>query len=162
MPSVAALQITRIAQRACVHVKSWSTETETRRLALSDTGQDIRILVLAPGEWLTLSDTLSGPMLKAHIDRDPSITSLATVDLSQAFAPLRIEGGACQDVLAKSCGLNLDPRTLPLGACTRTRLAQLSVIVHCTDAGPKYELYVGRSYLQYLLAWIQDAAVEFE
>jgi sarcosine oxidase, subunit gamma len=162
MPSAAPLQVTRIKQRACVHLKSWTTELDVRPLTLDGNGEDIRILIYAPGEWLAVSDVLAGPMLKDHLDRELSAQPLAAVDLSQALAPLRIEGVAARDVLAKSCGLNLDPRVFLPGTCTRTRLAQLPVVVHCTDPGPKYDLYAGRSYLSYLFAWLSDAAMEFE
>lgn len=162
MPSTAPLQVTRIKQRACVHLKSWLTELDSRPLALNGNGEDVRVLTYAPGEWLAVSDVLTGPNLKDHLDRELSTHPLASVDLSQAFAPLRIEVAAAREVLAKSCALNLDPRTFPPGTCTRTRLAQLPVVVHCTDVGPKYDLYAGRSYLNYLFAWLSDAAVEFE
>jgi sarcosine oxidase subunit gamma len=154
--------MTRIKQRACVHLKSWAKELDARPLALNGNGEDIRILTYAPGEWLAISDVLAGPMLKDHLDRELSTHPLASVDLSQAFAPLRVEGIVSREVLAKSCGLNLDPRAFAPGTCTRTRLAQLPVVLHCTDAGPKYDLYAGRSYLNYLFAWLSDAAVEFE
>jgi sarcosine oxidase gamma subunit len=45
----------------------------------------------------------------------------------------------------------------PAGRCTRTRLAQLAVVVDCIDPAPRFELYFGRSYLKYLHAWLVDA-----
>jgi len=160
--ATAPLQVSRLKQRACVHLKTWETELEVRQLALSGNGEDIRILTYAPGEWLAVSDVLAGPLLKDHLDRELSGHPIAAVDLSQALVPLRIEGVAARDVLAKSCGLNLDPRAFTPGACTRTRLAQLPAVIHFMDNAPKYDLYAGRGYLNYLFAWLSDAAVEFE
>ena len=82
------------------------------------------------------------------------------VDLSQAFAVLSVSGPGTRDLLMKGCGLDLD--SFPVGYCTRTRFVQLHITLHCADAAPFFELYVGRSHVAYLESWLKDAALEFQ
>jgi sarcosine oxidase subunit gamma len=65
---------------------------------------------------------------------------------------------AARDVLSMGCGLDLHAKSFPVGSASRTRFAQLPVVLECTSSGPQYEVYVGASYLPYLKAWIEDAA----
>jgi hypothetical protein len=58
------------------------------------------------------------------------------------------------------CGLALHPRAIPAGRCTRIRFAQLAVDVHCTDLKASFDLYVVRSSIKYLHAWLLDAAAK--
>jgi hypothetical protein len=62
---------------------------------------------------------------------------------------------------SKSCGLDLHPRTFPVGRCARTRFAQILVTIDCFDDTPRFELHLARSYAQYLDAWIVHSAAEF-
>jgi sarcosine oxidase gamma subunit len=47
-----------------------------------------------------------------------------------------------------------------VGQCLRTRLAHVPVVILCLDEAPRYELWVARSYREYLRSWLHDAAPE--
>ena len=64
---------------------------------------------------------------------------------------IQLEGSAAREVVAKSCGHHLYPLGFPVGTCTRTRLAQLAVIVDFVNVKARFELYVG-AQLYVLLA----------
>jgi sarcosine oxidase subunit gamma len=121
----------------------------------------VRLLLLGPGEWLVVSDMIEGAELHNRLNRHIGREDLAVVDFSCALKTLRVEGPAAREPLSKGCGLDLHPTSFPAGRSTRTRFAQLSVILECTDPTPRFELYVGRSYLTYLHSWLLDAAAEF-
>jgi sarcosine oxidase, subunit gamma len=177
MPDRDAVQITEVGKRAAVRVKAWSRAgisapgsaaepLEAGRSAASivppGLGGQVRVLNFAPREWLVVSEAIEGPRLAEHLGQHLGGQGMAVVDLSCAFKALRVEGPAARELLSKGCGLDLHPRAFPAGLASRTRFAQLPVIVDCTDPKPCFNLYVGRSYLQYLRSRLIDVAVEFQ
>jgi sarcosine oxidase subunit gamma len=144
--------------RAILHLKAWVRAPVSMQSLASSAGGDARLLALAPGEWLMISDSLDGAGLHDLVAPHARSQGIAAVDLSHGMAGLVLNGRAARDLLASGCGLDLHPRSFPEGRCTRTRLAQLAVVIECTNSEPQYELYVGASYLPYLKAWVEDAA----
>jgi sarcosine oxidase subunit gamma len=143
---------------AILHLKTWKRAPASLPSLVSSAGAGARLLALGPAEWLMISESLDGPGLHAAVADLARSHGMAAVDLSQGMAGLKLQGAAARDVLASGCGLDLHPRAFPVGCCTRTRLAQLAVVIECTHPEPQYELYVGASYLAYLKAWLEDAA----
>src|SRR5271165_3843815 len=159
MRDLDALQITQINTRATVRLKSWIHGLAAPAPFAPGVGGECRLLALAPGEWLLISDTIAGQILYEHTTRHVCGQGIAAVNLSQGLAVLRLKGPATRAMLAKGCGLDLHPRHFPVGRCARTRFAQLPIVIDCIDAKPQFDLYVGRSYLPYLISWLDDAAV---
>ena len=50
------------------------------------------------------------------------------------------------------------PGPSPPAAAPRGSLAKAVVLLHQTDDEPAYDLYVDRSYAEYLWLWLEDAA----
>jgi sarcosine oxidase, subunit gamma len=143
--------------RAILHLKTWT------RAPVSLPGpalgvRDARLLALGPDEWLMMSDSIDGPGLHGAVAAPAREHGVAVVDMSHGMAGLRLGGVAARDVLSMGCGLDLHAKSFPVGSATRTRFAQLPVVIECTSSAPRYEIYVGASYLPYLQAWIADAA----
>jgi len=156
------LRIVFAGTRAVVHLKCWLPEPTLPSLIPAGLGGEIRVLNIGPGEWYVVSDRLDGPALHERLARYLKEDGIAAADLTCGLKALRVEGPAARDLLTRGCGLDLHPEHFSAGRCTRTRFAQLPVIVHCPDAGRRFDLYVGRSYVEYLHSWLRDAAVEFE
>ena len=161
MPDRNAIHISRITTRAIIHLKSWMPARASSSPLGPAAPADCRLLTLAPGEWLLISDTLPAQTLREHA-RHFREQGIAAASPSAGLAAIQLEGPAARNVLAKSCGLDLHPSSFRIGACTRTRLAQLPVIIDYLEATPRFELYVGRSYRSYLESWLTDAAVGFQ
>lgn len=172
MPEAMRSEIARISVlsgRAVVRLKSWLPYTAGRErtgeidgrtlpsVVGTATSAEPRFLCLGPNEWLAVSDVIVGPKLGKHIEHQTAAQDIAVVDVSQGLAALRVEGPAVLDVLTQGCGLDLHPRVFPEGLCARTRFAQVTLTLD--HRGPdQFDLYVGRSYLAYLQAWLMDAA----
>jgi sarcosine oxidase, subunit gamma len=161
MPSLEPPQITLATNRAMVHLKSWATEPGLPILVPARPGDDLRVLNLGPSEWLVVSDVLSSPRLKESLDRHLKDDSFAATDVSNGLKTLRIEGATARELLVRGCGVDLRPERFPAGRCTRTRFAQLLVVIHCLDPKSRFDLYVGRSYLAYLKSWLLDTTLGF-
>jgi len=177
MPDPDAVQITEVGKRASVRVKAWSpagisapgsaaeplaAERSAASIVPPGLEEQVRVLSFAPAEWLVVSDGIEGPRLADQLSQRVAGEGMAVVDLSCALKALRVEGPAARELLSRGCGLDLHPRTFPAGLASRTRFAQLPVIIDCTDPKPCFDLYVGRSHLNYLKSWLTDAAVEFQ
>jgi sarcosine oxidase, subunit gamma len=157
-----AVRIAEAGARAVLRLRSWATSpvaSELPKLVPPALGEQASLLCLAPGEWWLTSPTLSAAQLSERLRAQLDGRPLARVDLSCAVKALRLEGAAVRELLARGCGLDLDPGHFPAGCATRTRLAGLAVLLHCTDPAPVFELYVGSSYFAWLRAWLEDATV---
>ena len=161
MPDRAPFHMTEVAERTLIRLSSWAPYSTLSSLVPPGLGGEVRVLPLGPREWWVVSDRIEGTRLREQFARHVRGEGVAAVDLSCAVKSLRLEGAAARAVLAKGCGLDLHPSRFPAGRCTRTRLAQLAVILDCTDPAPRFDLYVGRSYLRWLRAWLVDAATVF-
>lgn len=119
----------------------------------------VRILCLAPDEWLVVGDAAGS--LEAHArawSQGRATAGLAVVNMTDGIAALRIEGREARHVLSKGCGLDFHPRAFAPGTCARSLFAKTALVVDCV--GPeRFDLYIGRSYRAYLHAWLIDAAV---
>jgi sarcosine oxidase subunit gamma len=155
-----ALRIGDVHNRTIVQLKSWMPGRASPGLRAPSVPDECRLLTVAPGEWLLISDTLAAHTLRKY-GRELHQQGTAAADLSPGLAAIQLEGSAVPGVLTKSCGLDLHPAIFPVGTCTRTRLAQLPVIVEYIDSKPRFELYVGCSYRSYLASWLNDAATGF-
>ena len=107
-----------------------------------------------------VSDAIAPAQLFGRLHQQLEGQGIAAVDLSCCVKTVRLSGSAAGDLLSKGCGLDLDPNSFPAARSTRTRFAQLPLILDCVDPQPVIDLYVNRSYLPYLKDWLADAAVD--
>jgi sarcosine oxidase, subunit gamma len=122
----------------------------------------VRVLCLAPGDWLIVSREHTASGLRQRLEPDLAGQGLALVDVTDAFATIEVHGPAARELLAKGCGLDVHRHSFVTGRCARTRFAQTPALIECIDDSPRFELSVARSYFDYLYSWLKDAAVEFE
>ena len=161
--------LSAVEGRAIVRLQSWlppgldntSVQSPSSALVPPELGGLVRVLSLGPTESLVVSEGLTGDELQSRLMQHLAGQKIVAVDVSCALKVMRIEGPQAGDVLGKGCGLDLDGSVFRVGQSTRTRLAQISVIVDRVDATARFDLYVGRSYLDYLRRWLIDAAAEY-
>ncbi|MGE0032237.1 MAG: sarcosine oxidase subunit gamma [Steroidobacteraceae bacterium] len=120
-------------------------------------GDDPVICRIAPDTWLLLSALHEAPELLDAVRTACRRKPCAIADLSDAYVTLALDGSRAAAVLARGCGIDFAPSAFGTDACTRTRLAQLPVVVRRATAD-RFECVVDRSTAQYLFDWMQDAA----
>lgn len=116
-------------------------------------------LWLGPDEWWVLGGDpakLAGKLAKA-LDGQPA----AVTEVSESRTCIRVAGPHARDLLAKGCPLDLHTRVFKAGACAQGQLAKASVLIHQVDDEPAYDVYVLRSFAEYLWLWLEDAAREY-
>jgi heterotetrameric sarcosine oxidase gamma subunit len=161
-------EIGAIACKAVLSVKSWilAPDKAPRRVVLG--GQElpsqvgavlpgpIRALCLGPDEWLIMSQDYTAAAVRLRLGSEAQ--DLVMVDMTDGLAGLSIQGSAARDMLSQGCGLDFHPDVFPADSCARTRFAQIPVVIQRLAESNRFELYCGRSYLQYLRAWLTDAS----
>jgi len=136
----------RIAGRTLpVAMNSWS-------------GDDPVFCRIAPDTWLIESALHEATELLAAVRTGCGRRSFVATDVSDAFTTLVIEGSLAAAVLARGCGLDLSIESFGHAAVSRTRVAQLSVVVRRVTS-ERFECVVDRSVAQWLYVYLEDAAI---
>ncbi len=130
-------------------------------------------LWLGPDEWWIVSP---GPGPEAGPEAGPDLADTLRAALADHFAAvtevgesrtcIRIAGPKARALLQKGCPLDLHPRAFGPGACAQSRLAKATVAIHLVAEesaanGPAFEVYVLRSFAEYLWLWLEDAGREY-
>jgi sarcosine oxidase, subunit gamma len=125
----------------------------------------VTALWLGPDEWLLTCPVDDTALFVNSLREALNGTHCAITEVSDARVALSLAGPSARDVLAKGCPLDLHPRNFTSGSCAQSLLAKAAVLIHLVEddpaAGPAFEVYVARSYAQYLWAWLEDAGREY-
>ena len=130
---------------------------------------EARALWLGPDEWWLVvpgPEPEAGPELADKL-RAPLADHFATVtEVGESRTCIRIAGPKARALLQKGCPLDVHPRAFGAGACAQTILAKATVAIHLSADesaadGPAFEVYVLRSFAEYLWAWLEDAGAEY-
>jgi sarcosine oxidase subunit gamma len=116
------------------------------------------VLWLGPGEWRVVGPPDDAAALVAALAGEVPRRLAGVVDVTDAYAVIRLAGPGARDVLAQGCPLDLHPRVFGPGRCAASLLAKTDVLIHQTDAAPTYALHVRWSHAAYLWAWLGNAA----
>lgn len=120
-----------------------------------------RLLWLGPDEWLAVVP--DGHEAKAALDLEAAMPEehFGVVDVSGSRTIISLSGPRARDVLNKGCSLDLHPRVFATGQCAQSSLARCHMLLHQVADTPAYDVYVHRSFADYLWRWLEDAAKEY-
>jgi sarcosine oxidase subunit gamma len=120
-------------------------------------GDDPVFCRVAPDTWLIESALHAAADLLPAVRTGCGRRSFTVTDISDAFVTVTVEGAQARELLARGCGLDLSSGAFGNSACSRTRLAQLPVVLRRVTL-EKFECAVDRSAAHWLYDWLQDAA----
>ena len=109
---------------------------------------------IGPGEWILFG---VGGDLSAKLEG--IFRDVAHVGHARTRWRLNERGA---ELLQRGCSLDLDPAVFTAGACTRTLLSQVSVLILRPSAALELEVIADSSLSDYLDAWLKDAAAGIE
>jgi sarcosine oxidase, subunit gamma len=123
-------------------VKPKASETKGARSALW----------LGPDEWL-LIDAAKNPAL----DLAKLKALHSAVDISHRNTAILVSGPAAEATLSSGCPQNLSLKAFPVGACSRTILGKVEIVILRT--GPRsFRVECWRSFSDYVMTFLTDAA----
>ena len=125
-------------------------------------GNGLTALWLGPDEWLIKTTAGRQDELREALLKALNGTFCSVVDNSSGLTTLHITGEYSAALLATDCPLDLHPREFKPGQCAQTRLARAGMTLSPLPDRAGFEVIIRRSFADYLLLWLQDAAVAFE
>ncbi len=123
---------------------------------------DYRIYWLGPDEWLIVMSTGQQGRVQAELKVALEGVYSSLVDNSSGLTMVEISGDNAAGLLASACPFDLHPRTFKPGQCAQTRLAKAGMTIAPMRDGTGFGIIIRRSFADYLLLWLQDAALVFE
>jgi heterotetrameric sarcosine oxidase gamma subunit len=157
------LGIERVDNRSIVSLKVSrnSIDIARDRLQLAKpseiAGSDPRSLWLGPDRWLLISDTRSATAIIDSCKEALDDILHNAVDYSSGLVVTQIYGSKARRLLATGTGIDLRPKSFPVGSCCRTRLAQVAAVI-VAETPLSYDVYVDRSFDRYLSDWLAESA----
>ncbi len=132
-------------------------------------GKDITVAFMNPEEWWVIahSDALDAEArLAAKLREGMAAVRAAVTEIGESRSCILVSGPRARDLLAKGCSIDLHPKAFGgVGRSAQTLLAKATVFFHQTaedeTEGPSFEIYVTRSFADYLWSWLEDAAQEY-
>lgn len=132
-------------------------------------GQDgARALWLGPDEWwIVTPGAAPGSGWETAVSLRAALSGhvCAITEVSDSRACVRLSGPHARAVLEKGCPLDFHAREFAPGQCAQSHLAKAGVMLHRLDDDPGddsvFDIYVLRSFADYLWRWLEDAAREF-
>jgi sarcosine oxidase subunit gamma len=124
--------------------------------------QGLRIFWLGPDEWLIeAQQTLCNQLLT---DLGQALKGLhhSLIDISGGNICLSLSGDMARYVLAKGCSLDLHFDVFKNGDCAQTSIGKASVLLALTTQPALFDLIVRRSFVEYLMMWLQQSGKEFD
>lgn len=123
---------------------------------------EYRIYWLGPDEWLVVTPAGQQDRVKSELLVALDGVFCSVVDNSSGLTTLHITGDNASALLATDCPFDLHPREFKTGQCAQTRLARAGMTISPLADGAGFEVIIRRSFADYLLLWLQDAAIAFE
>jgi heterotetrameric sarcosine oxidase gamma subunit len=120
---------------------------------------NVEVICINPADWLIVAgEGVSADELLVALRRGFHGGSLRATDLSHALGRICIEGADARPLLSKTCALDVGSSfELIPGRAPRTLVAGIPTIIRCL-APTSFELIVALSYVEWLMAWLGDAA----
>ncbi|WP_312797232.1 sarcosine oxidase subunit gamma [Tianweitania sp.] len=108
---------------------------------------------LGPDEWLVIDDGEGDPIADLA---EVSVLHSA-VDVSHRNAAIIVSGEKAADVINAGCPQDLGVQAFPVGACSRTVLGKIEVVLLRT-APNTFRVECWRSFADYAFSYLSDAA----
>ena len=120
-----------------------------------------QILWLGPNEWwATGPDGEADALVEAL--RAAFVGQHATAcDVSESRAIIALKGPKAREVLMRGVSLDLHPREFRVGQCAQTGVSRANALIHLVDDTPTFELYVLKSFSDYLWRWLEIVGRDF-
>ena len=109
---------------------------------------------LGPDEWLILDDT--GSNLN-ELPANLASTLCSAVDVSHRNTAIEISGVRAATAISSGCPQNLNIDNFPIGACSRTVLGKVEIILLRSSADT-FHIECWRSFSDYVWKYLVDAA----
>jgi sarcosine oxidase subunit gamma len=120
-----------------------------------------QILWLGPNEWWITGPDGEADSLVEALRANFAGQHATACDVSESRAIIALKGPKARDVLMRGVSLDLHPRAFRVGQCAQTGVSRANALLHLVDDGPTFEVYVLKSFSDYLWRWLEKVAQDF-
>jgi sarcosine oxidase subunit gamma len=132
-------------------------------------GKDTTVIWLSPEEWWVIFESDESTAERALADGlrvSLGGCLFAVVEVGESRTAIRVSGPRVRDLLAKGCPLDFHPAVFGgPGHSAQSLMAKAPAVIHqladSADGHAVFEIYVLRSFAEYLWLWLADAAAEY-
>ena len=128
-------------------------------------GNDRTILSLGPNEWLIVTKSGDGNAMEMRLQKGLKDQHASVTSVGEGFTIIRLAGKEARNLLLKGCPLDLHPTVFSPEQCAQTLLARTDMILHCLQPNSSktdvFDIYIARSFAEYVWSWIEDAGREY-
>ncbi len=124
--------------------------------------ENLNIYWLGPDEWLLKIPDEEDISVIDAIRAAPGDSFHALTDNSSGLTHIRVSGEHADTVIRQGTTLDIHPSALPAGSCAQTVFAKTNVIIACRgESEPEFDLLVRRSFADYVMLFLKDAAIDY-
>jgi sarcosine oxidase subunit gamma len=120
-----------------------------------------RIMWMGPNEWLIVAPNGEAGSLVSQLRREFGANHASAVDVSESRTVITLAGPKAREFLARGVTLDLHPRAFKVGQCAQTGMSRCNILLHLIDDRPSFDIYVLKSFADYLWQWSERAAAQF-
>ena len=121
--------------------------------------KDLSIFWMGPNRWWLVGVEHNIPSVEELL-KNLAAFAVAVTEISEAFSVLTLSGEHARDVLSKGCTIDMHPSATQIESVVQTNLAKAQVaIYHPKDND--FQIFVRRSFAEYLWTWLKDASFEY-
>lgn len=121
----------------------------------------VTALGLGPDEWLLITPPSAEHEVSSSLSHTLEGLFFAVTNITDGQTIINLSGSCAIDLLCKGCSLDLHPHNFRPGYCAQTLVAKAGVLIHYVDQSPSFDLIIRRSFAEYLVLWLKDAASEY-
>ncbi|GJL81183.1 MAG: sarcosine oxidase subunit gamma [marine bacterium B5-7] len=111
---------------------------------------------LGPDEWLMANVDENTVDQFDAMEHALTNSFHSLTNISSAMTRIHLGGDCAVEILSQGTTFDIDERSFTVDACAQTMLAKSSVLIARATSG--FDLLVRRSFADYLLRWLLDAA----
>jgi sarcosine oxidase subunit gamma len=118
------------------------------------------VLWLGPDEWLVVTAPMAERGTANVLRTALAGRHVAVTEVGGGMTCIRLDGAPAREVLQRECPLDLHPKAFRAGQCAQSHLIKAPVLLRPLADG-RVDLFVRRSFADYVWRWLVDAGAEF-
>jgi sarcosine oxidase subunit gamma len=170
----AGVTMAEVAHRTIVNIRGTASDPAFASAVQTATGVPLpsgantvasaggrQILWLGPNEWWVTGPDSEADFLVETLRANFFGQHATACDVSESRAIITLKGPRAREVLMRGVSLDLHPRVFAPNQCAQTGLSRANVLLHLIDNTPTFEIYVLKSFSDYLWRWLEKVAQDF-